>query len=339
MSTARPTPSTWQRRHPGRHRLGDRRGRVQRAPSRGCGRVRQPSGGLQPLRARRKPGPATPSMSLTSSTSSTAGRSRSSTAPGATPGSTSGCGRRPPAVPTGIGTGFVAVNDALRTVFADDAADDTVSAINTRTCDGTVTSSCATRPPNLRATSLQGPGYNSFPGRLRAPPEGGTAYVVNVGGRNIVSVTTINHCNATSAAGCRDEAPTVPEGEPYVSRPGHQYHLRRQPQPASDRRDQRRYLPHPGSGRLRPAAEIPVPDPGANISAIDAATHTLYAADPPSNNVFVVTPPPATPSTPPAAPRPRRPSRWAPPSKCRPSTPPPGPSTCPTVPTPTRSRS
>ena len=84
---------------------------------------------------------------------------------------TSGCGRTPPAVTTGIGTGFVAVDGALHTVFAVNAADDTLSAINTRTCDGTVTSGCRTRPPNQQATPDQGPGFNPFPNALRAHPE------------------------------------------------------------------------------------------------------------------------------------------------------------------------
>jgi DNA-binding beta-propeller fold protein YncE len=202
---------------------------------------------------------------------------------------TSGCGRTPPAVPTGIGTGFVAVDGALHTVFAANATDDTLSAINTRTCDGTVTSSCATRPPNLRATSLQGPGYNSFPGGFALLPKAGTAYVVNIGGRNIVSVTSINHCNATSTADCRAEAPTVPEGEFLLSvdPATNTIYGGNLNQPVIDvingatchTRD---------LARCAPAAEIPVPDPGANVGAIDEATHTLYAADPPSDNVFVI---------------------------------------------------
>ena len=52
---------------------------------------------------------------------------------------TSGCHRTPPAVRAGIGPGFVAVDRALHTVFTVNAGDDTLSAINTRTCDGTVT--------------------------------------------------------------------------------------------------------------------------------------------------------------------------------------------------------
>jgi hypothetical protein len=44
--------------------------------------------------------------------------------------------------PAGDGTAFVAVDNALHTVFALNQGDDTLSAISTRTCNGTVTSGC-----------------------------------------------------------------------------------------------------------------------------------------------------------------------------------------------------
>jgi DNA-binding beta-propeller fold protein YncE len=201
---------------------------------------------------------------------------------------TSGCGRTPPAVPTGIGTGFVAVDSALHTVFAANAGDDTLSAINTRTCDGTVTSGCATRPPNLRATSLQGPGYNSFPGGFALLPKAGTAYVVNIGGRNIVSVISINRCNATNTSGCRAEAPTVPEGEFLLSADPATNTLygANLTQPVIDVINSATCHARRLAG-CAPAAEIPVPG-GANIGAIDHATHTLYAAAPSLGKVFAI---------------------------------------------------
>ena len=77
--------------------------------------------------------------------------------PRATPRVTAGCRLTPPTVPTGIGTRFVAVDSALHTVFAVNQGDDTLSAINTRTCDGTVTSGCRRRPPNQQAAPDRGP--------------------------------------------------------------------------------------------------------------------------------------------------------------------------------------
>jgi DNA-binding beta-propeller fold protein YncE len=200
----------------------------------------------------------------------------------------SGCGRTPPAVPTGIGTGFVAVDSALHTVFAVNAGDDTLSAINTRTCDGTVTSGCATRPPNQQATPLQGPAYNSFANALALIGRTGSAYVVNVGGRNILSVTSIRRCNATNTSGCRAEAPTVPEGEFLLSADPATNTLygANLTQPVIDVINSATCHARRLAG-CAPAAEIPVPG-GANIGAIDHATHTLYAAAPSSGKVFAI---------------------------------------------------
>ena len=202
---------------------------------------------------------------------------------------TAGCGHTPPAVPTGIGTGFVAVDQALHTVFAANAGDDTLSAINTRTCSGTVTSGCAMRPPNQQATQNQGPGYNPGPNALTLTPRTSTAYVVNIGGRNILSVTSIRRCNATSTTGCRAEAPAVPEGEFLLSADPATNTLYggNLNQPDIDVINTATCYARQLTG-CTPVAEIPVPRPGANVGAIDTATHTLYAADPPSNNVFLI---------------------------------------------------
>src|SRR5215510_8351502 len=202
---------------------------------------------------------------------------------------TAGCGQTPPTVPTGTGTGFAAVDDALHTVFAANAGDDTLSAINTRTCNGTVTSGCARRPPNLQATSLQGPGFNSFPNGMALIPQSGTAYVMNIGGRNIVSVTSIRRCNATNSAGCRAEAPTVPEGAFLVSADPttNTIYAGNFNQPQIDVINASTCHAADLAG-CAPVAQIPIPDPGASVGAIDEATHTLYAADPPSRNVFMI---------------------------------------------------
>jgi DNA-binding beta-propeller fold protein YncE len=152
-----------------------------------------------------------------------------------------------------------------------------------------VTSGCAARPPNLRATSLQGPGYNSFPGGLALIPRTGTAYVVNIGGRNILSVTSIRRCNATNTTGCRAEAPAVPEGEFLLTADPATNTLYggNLNQPEIDVINGATCHTRDLSG-CAPVAEIPVADPGANVGAIDKATHTLYVADPPSEDVFMV---------------------------------------------------
>jgi len=192
----------------------------------------------------------------------------------------SGCSKTPPAVPTGIGSSFVVDDSALHTVFAVNSFDDTISAIDTLTCNGTKTSACAKRPPNEQATSLEGSGYNAFPGGMALIGKTGTAYVVTIGGRDLMSVTSIVGCNATDTSGCRAEAPAVPDGEFLLSADPSTDTLYggnlNEPQidvingatcHASD------------LAGCAPVATIPMPDSGSNVGAIDQATHTLYASD------------------------------------------------------------
>jgi DNA-binding beta-propeller fold protein YncE len=125
---------------------------------------------------------------------------------------TSGCRRTPPTVTTGANPQFVVVGHRVHTAFTINHFDDTLSAINTRTCQGSVTSGCRERPPNQQATPDHGPGFNSFPTFFTLVPGTGSAYVVNVGGRNILSVTSTSRCNATDTTGCADHPATVTVG-------------------------------------------------------------------------------------------------------------------------------
>ena len=78
---------------------------------------------------------------------------------------TSGCRRTPPTVRTGNGAAFVEVDQALHTAFVMNQFDDTLSAVNTRTCTGTVTSGCLARPPNQQATFNPPQGFPRTPSR------------------------------------------------------------------------------------------------------------------------------------------------------------------------------
>ena len=202
---------------------------------------------------------------------------------------TAGCSQTPPAVPTGLGAGFVAVDGALHTAFAVNAGDDTISTINTRTCNGTVTASSATRPPNQQATALQRPGYNAFPGDVILLGKTGTAYLVDIGGRNIVSVTSIAGCNATDTTRCRTEAATGPDGELLLSADPATNTLYGSSlsQPQIDVINGATCHAADLSG-CAPVAAIPMADPGANVGAIDQATHTLYASDESSSGTVEV---------------------------------------------------
>ena len=186
---------------------------------------------------------------------------------------------------------MVAVDDALHTVFAANAGDDTLSAINTKTCNGVVTSGCRARPPNQKAAPDQGPGYNAFPNGFALMPATGTAYVMNLGGPNILSVTGISRCTASSTSGCRAEAPAV-------QAPGEGFLVSADPATntiyaANTNRPQIDVLNGATcrTGNLTgcaPVAKIPMADPFANIGTIDPATHTMYASDPFSDTVSVI---------------------------------------------------
>jgi len=193
---------------------------------------------------------------------------------------TSGCHRAPATVPTGAQASFVAVDPALHTAFTVNNGDDTLSAINTRTCSGTVTSGCARRPPDERATLLQGPGFAPFPIGFALDAQNGTVYLANVGGGTILSVTGISRCNATDTAGCRAEAPSAPDSENLMTADPatHTIYAGNNNLPRIDVINSATCHVGHLSG-CSPVATIPTPDPGANVGAIDEATHTLYASD------------------------------------------------------------
>jgi DNA-binding beta-propeller fold protein YncE len=202
---------------------------------------------------------------------------------------TSGCNRTSPVVRTGIGASYVAVDPKLHTVFAVNHADNTLSAINTRTCSGRVTSGCRNRPPSQQISPDQGPGFDFFPSVVALMPHTGTAYIVNEGGSKILDVVSVSHCNAINTSGCRGEAPSVPDHEDLMS-----------VDPATDtiyagnlskpRIDviNGATCHHGHLAGCAPVATIPMAHPQASVGAIDRATHTLYASDPFSGTVAVI---------------------------------------------------
>jgi DNA-binding beta-propeller fold protein YncE len=202
---------------------------------------------------------------------------------------TSGCGGTWPTVTTGANPQFVAVDPSSGTVFAVNQGDNTLSAINTRTCNGTVTSGCGHRAPNEQASPNQDTGYNPFPNAVALVPQTGSAYVVNVGGANILSVADVSRCNATDTTGCRAEAPSVPAREFLI---------------ATDPATGTIYASNTSLPRIdvlngatchagnlagcAPVAEIPMGHPMAEVGGVDDAAHTLYAADPTAGTVAVI---------------------------------------------------
>jgi len=202
---------------------------------------------------------------------------------------TSGCHQAPATVPAGSNTSFVAPDDGLHTAFAVNEFDDTLSAINTRTCDGTVTSGCAIRPPNEQAEPDHGPGYAQFPNFVTLLAKASTAYALNQGGPNRMVAVSIARCNAVSQSGCRREVPTVPDHDAFLAEDP----ITRTIYAGNMSRPRIEVISaatcHPGhSSGCAPVAAIPMPDPLAQVGSIDQATHTLYAADPFNGKVAVI---------------------------------------------------
>jgi DNA-binding beta-propeller fold protein YncE len=193
---------------------------------------------------------------------------------------TSGCASTPLAVPTGAAAAGVAVDDSLHTAFVINQNDDTLSALNTRTCNGVSTSGCPDPAPNAQAGSNHNPRYARAPNSVTLMPQTDTGYVVSIGGANVLSVVTLTRCNAIDTSGCRIPAPSVPatEFEASIDPRTDTIYASNFNLPEIDVLNGATCDAKHQSG-CSPVAEIPVGGSGASLGSIDDTTHTLYAAD------------------------------------------------------------
>jgi DNA-binding beta-propeller fold protein YncE len=200
---------------------------------------------------------------------------------------TSGCGHAPVVVTTGPSTQFVAIDAAVHTAFTISLGDGTLSEINTRTCDGSARSGCPSVARNERATPNASAGGKANAFALM--PATGTAYLANVGGARILSLVSISRCNATNTSGCRVLPPSVPKHEFMISvdRVTGTLYAANVKKPRIDVISAATCNATDLSG-CKPVAEIPMPDPQANMSDVIQSTHTLYASDPFSDTVSVI---------------------------------------------------
>jgi DNA-binding beta-propeller fold protein YncE len=111
---------------------------------------------------------------------------------------TAGCGGRHATVAIGSDPRGNALVGAAGTLYATNAASDTVSMINTRTCDAASTAGCATRARAFPA--------GLSPRRIAVDPVTGTVYVVNTGASTI-SMIDYRTCGATRSSGCPTKSP------------------------------------------------------------------------------------------------------------------------------------
>jgi DNA-binding beta-propeller fold protein YncE len=201
---------------------------------------------------------------------------------------TAGCGQPPATVTTGSKVSYLVVDQSRHTLFAINQGDGTMSAIDTRTCDGTIVSGCAARPRNEQLTGFNPPaGYNA--NAFALVPNTGTAYLVNGGGEDYLAAVSVEDCSAIATSGCRTEEPSVPDSE-YLT----------VLDPATDTiYGDNLQLPeidvingatcHAGNlAGCAPVGEIPVQDTENAVGAIDDATHTLYASDGQNGTLLVI---------------------------------------------------
>ena len=106
-------------------------------------------------------------------------------------------------IAVGVNPVAVAVDQATHTAYVGNGNDNTVSVINTATCNATIASGCGQAPPAVTV----GPG----PVDAAVDQATDTVYVANVGS-DTVSVIDGETCNATNHSGCGNTPPTVTVG-------------------------------------------------------------------------------------------------------------------------------
>ena len=205
----------------------------------------------------------------------------------------SGCGQTPPTITLGSaappGPVDAAVDQATDTVYVVNAGSDTVSVIDGKTCNATVTSGCGNIPPTVTV--------GSGPDGLAVDQATDTVYVANVNA-NTVSVIDGATCNATITTGCSQTPATIAVGvQPAV--------------PAVDQATDTVYVPNSNPGGAASVSVIngatcnaavttgcgntpPAVSVGFNTTpfaaAVDQATDTIYtvAFGPSLGSVYVI---------------------------------------------------
>jgi DNA-binding beta-propeller fold protein YncE len=200
-----------------------------------------------------------------------------------------GCAHTPPAVSTGNGSSYIAIDEPLHTAFAINGNDDTMSAIDTNRCTGARRAGCGALARSQQASVNQGPGFAQVPSQFALIASTGTAYTVNAGGSKVLAILDVSGCTATSTSTCRRPAPTLaePEYEAALDPSTNTIYASDQSRPQID-------VINGASckagdlGGCRPVATIAVQDAGNSLGAIDAASHTLYAADPQTGTIALI---------------------------------------------------
>jgi DNA-binding beta-propeller fold protein YncE len=203
---------------------------------------------------------------------------------------TAGCYQKTLTVHVGANPWAMSIDQKLHSAYVSNNFDDTVSVLNTATCNATVTSGCHAVLPTVQV--------GGAPEAILVDPVTGTLYTADAGD-NTVSVVNLATCDGTTKSGCRSVAPAADVSSPFLNPP-----TRLTGGVAVDGSTKTVYVANLGAGTVsvvnsatcnaaqrsgctKPAATIDVDGEPGGV-ALDEATDTLYVADLRGSTVSVI---------------------------------------------------
>jgi DNA-binding beta-propeller fold protein YncE len=203
---------------------------------------------------------------------------------------TSGCYQKTSTVHVGANPWALSIDLKLHSVYVSNNLDDTVSVLNTTTCNSTVTSGCHAVLPTVQV--------GAAPEAVLVDPVTGTLYTADEGD-DTVSVVNLATCDGTTKSGCRSVAPAADVSSPFLNPP-----TKLTGGVAVDGSTKTVYVANLGAGTVsvvnsatcnaaqrsgctKPAATIDVDGEPGGV-ALDEATDTLYVANLQGSTVWVI---------------------------------------------------